>query len=178
MWEARNPRWLLAGIVVIGIGIQFFPADLSNPAVDETQTIEANTQMPPEIKSTLDRACMDCHSNRVRWPWYAHVAPVSWMVASDVKHAREHYNLSEWGKLSLKDAEHTLDEMCVEVAGGKMPLASYKWMHSEANLTESEVFALCDWTAEERGRIRAALEANPSPDERKEKNDDGNDHEH
>ena len=26
-------------------------------------------------------ACMDCHSNVTKWPWYSNVAPVSWLVA-------------------------------------------------------------------------------------------------
>lgn len=177
MWDARNPRWLLAGFVVVSVGMQFFPAETTNPPEDPTQTIEALTTMPAEIKTTLDNACADCHSNRTRWPWYSKIAPISWMVADDVEHAREHYNLSEWGKLSPSDADHTLDEMCEEVEGGKMPLASYQWMHSEARLTDKQVFALCDWTMEERGRIRAAADGELPKDDPP-KADDGLNHEH
>jgi hypothetical protein len=118
---------------------------------------------------------MDCHSYRTRWPWYGKVAPVSWMVASDVRHAREHVDFSDWGRLSPEDIDHTLDEMCEEVEGGKMPLASYRWMHSEAKLSESQVFALCDWTMEERGRIRAAAGGELPKDDSPKADDD---HEH
>jgi hypothetical protein len=31
------------------------------------------------------RACFDCHSNQTRWPWYSHVAPISWLVQHDVE---------------------------------------------------------------------------------------------
>jgi hypothetical protein len=175
MWDARNPRWLLVGLVVVAVGIQFIPAETTNPPEDATQTIEALTEVPAEIKTTLDNACMDCHSNRTRWPWYGSVAPVSWMVASDVRHAREHFNFSTWGKLSPDDIDHTLYEMCEEVEGGKMPLASYRWMHSEAKLSESQVFALCDWTMEERGRIRAAAGGELPKDDSPKADDD---HEH
>ena len=41
-------------------------------------------------------ACMDCHSNKTRWPWYTNVAPASLLVVNDVKGGREHLNLSRW----------------------------------------------------------------------------------
>ncbi len=41
------------------------------------------------------RACFDCHSNETRWPWYAHVAPVSWFLQHDVVEGRQELNFSE-----------------------------------------------------------------------------------
>ncbi len=149
----RNPKWLLIGLAIFLLVIQFFQPERTNPPEDETQTIEATTEITPEVKDILGRACMDCHSNRTRWPWYSYVAPVSWLVADDVEHAREHYNLSEWGKLKPKDADHTLDEMCEEVEEGAMPLASYRWMHAQARLSEQDVQAICAWTQAERRRL-------------------------
>ena len=67
--------------------------------------------------------------------------------------AREHYNLSEWGKLKPEDADHTLDEICEEVEEGAMPLASYRWMHAQARLSEQDVQAICAWTQAERRRL-------------------------
>jgi len=42
---------------------------------------------------------MACHSNEVAWPWYADVAPASWLVAYDVHEGRAELNFSLWGDL-------------------------------------------------------------------------------
>ena len=179
MWKARDPKWLLAGAAALFALAQFIPVERTNPPEEAAMTIEANTEMPAEVLDVLNRACADCHSNRTRWPWYSRVAPVSWFVADDVRHARSHYNLSEWGKMEPKDADRTLDEMCEEVEKGAMPLASYRWMHSEAKLTEADVTAICDWAGAERERIRAAMdESGEKPEEGAPERDDGRDHQH
>jgi hypothetical protein len=33
----------------------------------------------------LKNACYDCHSNQVDFPWYAKVAPASWLLAGDIR---------------------------------------------------------------------------------------------
>ena len=30
----------------------------------------------------FERACANCHSERVQWPWYSHVAPLSWVISA------------------------------------------------------------------------------------------------
>ena len=87
----------------------------------------------PETRELVARACFDCHSNEVRWPWYSHVAPVSWLVQHDVDEAREHLNFSEWDR-PQKDA----DEAAEEVAEGEMPLWYYLPAHPEARLSDAE----------------------------------------
>jgi hypothetical protein len=34
-------------------------------------------------------ACYDCHSNETRYPWYSHIAPVSWWMKHHINEARE-----------------------------------------------------------------------------------------
>ena len=48
-------KWFLIVLVAILIGIQFVRPALTNPPVDESQTINAQLQMPPEVASILDR---------------------------------------------------------------------------------------------------------------------------
>jgi mono/diheme cytochrome c family protein len=79
------------------------------------------------------RACYDCHSNQVEWPWYSHVAPVSWLVQHDVDEAREHLNFSEWDK-----PQRHADDAAEEVAEGEMPLWYYALAHAEARLSDGE----------------------------------------
>ena len=105
---ARILKWLLIGLLVIFLGIQFIRPARTNPAIDQTQTIEAHTQMTPEVASILDRSCRDCHSNKTVWPWYTQVAPVSWWLSDHVNDGRRNLNMSEFGKLPRDRQERKL----------------------------------------------------------------------
>src|ERR1051325_10620112 len=82
-------------LILIVVGIQFVRPARTNPAVDESQTIFARTQMTPEVAAILDRSCRDCHSNKTVWPWYTNVAPVSWWLSNHVNEGRHNLNYSE-----------------------------------------------------------------------------------
>ena len=151
----RVLRWF-ALIVLCGLIIaQFFGPARTNPTFDQSQAIEAHLQMTPPVAAILDRSCNDCHSNKTRWPWYAHVAPVSWFVIDHVNEGRENINLSEWNKYSQRDAEALLKQMCREVRAGVMPLSSYTPLHPGSKLSAEDIKVLCDWTDAERARISA-----------------------
>jgi hypothetical protein len=129
------------------------PARL-NPPIDATRTIEHTVAVPPETAAILDRACADCHSSRTSWPWYAHVAPVSWFVIDHVNHGRRHLNLSDWARFTPAEADHTLGQICEEVSSGAMPLSTYRLMHREARVSPQDVKMICDWTHAARGQPR------------------------
>jgi hypothetical protein len=48
----------------------------------------------------LVRACGNCHSNHTDWPWYSHVAPVSWWITQHVREGREKLDFSDWERYS------------------------------------------------------------------------------
>ena len=147
-------KWLLISLVCLFILIQLKRPARTNPAVDESQTIEAHTQMTPQAKDILDRSCRDCHSNKTEWPWYTNVAPVSWFIANHVDQGRKQLNLSEWAKLDRDRQDKKLRQICDEVEDGAMPLSGYLPMHPQAKLSEQDKKTLCDWTAAERERLR------------------------
>lgn len=149
----RILKWVAIVLVVALVGIQFVRPARTNPPVDQSQTVEAFTQMTPEVTSILDRSCRDCHSNQTVWPWYSNVAPVSWWVIDHANHGRSHLNLSEWGKLDADRRDRKLRQICDEVQDGNMPLASYLPMHPKAKLSEQDKKTLCDWTDNERERL-------------------------
>lgn len=148
-------KWLLAAIVVGLVGIQFVRPARTNPAFDHTQSMQAHLQATPEISAIFDRACQDCHSNSTRWPWYSNFAPASWFLVDHVSEARQHLNLSEWGKLNKRQADKKLEEICEEVTDRVMPMDSYTWIHRSAKLSDADIKVLCDWTAAERQRLAA-----------------------
>ena len=146
-------KWVVIVVALLLVGIQVVRPARTNPAVDASQTLEAHTQMSPEVTKIFQRSCNDCHSNKTTWPWYSNVAPVSWWVIDHVNHGRSHLNYSEWGKQAPADQNHSLQEICDEVMGGKMPLPSYLPMHPSARLSEQDKKVICDWTEAERQRL-------------------------
>lgn len=120
------------GLVVIGLAIQLIPFgwDRSNPPV----TAEPNWDSL-ETRELVVRACFDCHSNEVIYPWYSRVAPMSWAVQLHVDQGRSEVNFSEWDR-PQKEA----DESAETVIDGEMPPAYYtRLAHPEARLSDAEL---------------------------------------
>jgi hypothetical protein len=80
------------------------------------------------------RTCADCHSNETRWPWYSHVAPVSWFVIRHVEQGRHKLNVSAWSIDMIDEAR----EAGHQIRKGKMPLRSYLLAHPAARLSAEE----------------------------------------
>lgn len=125
------------------VALQFVRCSHDNPPV--TGEIAA----PANVKSILERACYDCHSNETVWPWYSHVAPVSWLIHHDVEEGREHLNFSEWAALPRSERVHALEEIhehAVEEAD--MPLSHYLPLHEDARVSDADKQVLKSWIAE------------------------------
>jgi len=146
VWLKRGGLALLAALVVA----QFIPVDRSNPQTPESQSIYAREKIPPPVKAVFGNSCANCHSNQTVWPWYSHVAPVSWMIASDVHEARSKMNLSEWGGYPANKREDRLEEICEQVTNGDMPDFKYLLIHRSARLSKADRDAVCAWTEDSR----------------------------
>jgi hypothetical protein len=132
----------LSAAVLLG-GMQFLRPVRTNPPADPAASFEALLKPPQETAVVVKRACGDCHSNETVWPWYSKIAPVSWVVADDVKQGRAHLNLSEWNRLSPEMSQTRIREMCREAKEGGMPLFAYRLIHPAAKLSASDVAAIC-----------------------------------
>jgi Haem-binding domain len=151
----KSLRWIAVVLLICFVAAQFKQSATTNPPFDSGQSIEAIVRVPPDIHAILTRACADCHSNHTTWPWYSHVAPVSWFVVGHVNDGRRHVNLSTWvrpGKEPV-DSIDRLNAICREVQNGEMPLTSYELIHWKAKLSPADVKDLCDWSAQERERL-------------------------
>jgi hypothetical protein len=148
-------KWVAIFLAILFVAAQFIRPAKTNPAVNETQTIQARTQMTPQVAAILGRSCRDCHSSKTEWPWYSNVAPVSWFVIGHVDEGRRAMNLSEWGRFDQRKQEKRLVQICDEVSDGGMPLSSYTPLHPSAKLTPADVKTLCDWTTAESARPTA-----------------------
>ena len=143
-------------IVVLLVVIQAIRPARTNPPVDETRTIQTNSTITPQISAIFERSCKDCHSFRTTWPWYSQVAPVSWLLVSDVNAARKEVSLSEWGTYDPRTKLSKLQKICEEVEKDDMPLGIYVVLHPVAKLSDADKRALCDWTKQEGDRVLAS----------------------
>jgi len=123
----------LGVLVLLFVIIQVVPYGRghSNPAVRQEPTWDS-----PETRALAVDACFDCHSNQTSWPWYSNVAPVSWLIQSDVDNGREALNFSEW------DQPQRTREVVEKVQEKEMPPAYYGWLHPKARLSSAERQAL------------------------------------
>ena len=149
----RVVRWLvLIGVVLFAIA-QFIRPAKTNPAIDQSLAIESHLQVDPKVAAIFDRSCVDCHSNKTRWPWYSNIAPVSWFVIDHVNEGRGNLNFSEWGTYDKEQQADLLREICGEVKRGMMPLSSYTPLHPGSKLSEDDISAICGWASQAGSRL-------------------------
>ncbi|MCU1276689.1 MAG: hypothetical protein JWM53_235 [bacterium] len=134
----RASKLLVAAFGVVAL-MQCLRCERSNPPV--TGDIDA----PADAKAVLRRACYDCHSNETVWPWYAHAAPMSWLLYRDVIEGRRHLNFSEWDKVSADRRAKRKSACWREVNGGDMPLWFYLPLHPTAKLSATDKAILEKW---------------------------------
>ncbi|HUK64939.1 MAG TPA: heme-binding domain-containing protein, partial [Dongiaceae bacterium] len=127
----RRARALAIGAVAVAIAIQLVP--YGRPAGDPPVVREPNWDHP-RTRELFFRACRDCHSNETVWPWYAAVAPGSWLMRWDVDDARAHFDVSEWGRAGKNHG----DDAAEEVRQREMPLWYYLLLHPAARLSDAE----------------------------------------
>jgi len=132
-------------VLLLLLMIQLVQPSRTNPPVDFARTIHASLSVDPAVASVFARSCNDCHSNATVWPWYSRVAPVSWLLVSDVKRGRKALNFSDWQSLGPEKQQEILPEICKEVADHDMPTEEYVLMHPRAKLSRAEVQSICNW---------------------------------
>ena len=136
MLRRRNLVFGAIGMVVAGFLVmqiipigRIYPAAERKPDPPVAVTIEWKS---PETEHMVRAACYDCHSNETAYPWYANIAPVSWLVSRDINNGRAAMNFSEDAptEYNISDLEwHLLNNM---------PPKIYVVMHPEAVLTEDQ----------------------------------------
>jgi hypothetical protein len=153
-------KYVAGGAAVIALGIQAIRPDRTNPVIDPAKDIASQSSLPADVKAMLTRSCFDCHSSRTVWPWYSNVAPVSWLVAGDVKEGRKHLNFSEWEGYSRSKRSLKLEALAKEVDKEAMPPENYLGMHKDAVLSRTDRDRIIAW-AESLGDSLAATDTIP-----------------
>ncbi len=129
-------------IFVVFAAAQLVRPDRANPPIDASRTIQAHVGTATGLVAILDRSCRDCHSNGTVWPWYAQVAPLSWVMARGVAEGRKAVNFSEWGAYSPNQRRTLLAASCSDATTGRMP-GPWTLVHPEARLSAQDIETIC-----------------------------------
>ncbi|HRH60787.1 MAG TPA: heme-binding domain-containing protein [Chitinophagaceae bacterium] len=101
--------------------------------------------VPDSVKSVLQNACYDCHSNNTNYPWYSNIQPMAWMMATHITNGKEKLNFSDFGSNRTRKQISKLKEISNQIKDDEMPISSYKLMHKNARLSQNEKFLLMNW---------------------------------
>ena len=139
----------------------------------DTTTLEVSEPNwdSPRTRELAKRACFDCHSNEVNWPWYTDLPIVGDIVKEDVEKGREDLNFSEWGLWEQEEA----GEAAETIMDGSMPPEQYTFWHPEAQLTEEEKLELIEGLKKTLGTTEENGEEGESEDEEEGKSEDEED---
>ena len=135
-------KWIVRGLIVLVAAlaaIQLVPVERANPAV------QSDVVAPDEVKKILRRSCYNCHSNETRWPWYARIAPMSWLIARDVKEGRRELNFSAWNQFTGARRARKFKEIVEQIEQEKMPQWYYILLHPDAKLAPADRATIVNW---------------------------------
>ena len=115
----------------------------------------AGAELDPKVFEVIQRACQNCHSEKTVWPWYSHIAPMSWLVEGDVSQARSHMNLSHWSEYTVEEQQDLLARIGSAVRRREMPPARYTMIHPDGKLSPTERENVYRWAHAERRRLKS-----------------------
>ena len=126
-------------LIVAGLFlIQLIPIDRTQKPIDKKLQFETVEKTPPKIANLMRNSCYDCHSLETKFPDYASIAPISWVISGHIKEARKQVNFSNWGSYN-PDLQRSILQNAVDALEDRsMPKQSYVAYHPEANISTAE----------------------------------------
>lgn len=146
--------YIILGLIVMFGLIQFIRPERNLQTNPSRYDVFHKTSTDAKVVSLVQGACYDCHSNRTAYPWYASVAPVSWIVNQGVVNGKKKMNFSEWILYPQDRRLHKLDEIIEVLEQSEMPPKPYQWMHKNAVLAPENTQLIINWA-----KVKKAEEA-------------------
>lgn len=147
---------LLLFLILI-VAIQFIRPERNHSDETSSSDISAAMAVPHDVKTVLENACYDCHSNNTAYPWYSNIQPVGWMLSKHIKEAKKELNFSEFGTYDQEKRSDKLKEIAHTIEDDEMPLSSYRIMHKNSRLTSQQKEMVTGWTS---GAVNTVSEHN------------------
>lgn len=145
---------ILLALLIVFVAIQFMqPARNANQQVIASG-VTKQFNVPSNVQGLLRTACSDCHSNNTRYPWYANIQPMGWLLADHIKEGKAALNFDEFGSYSKRRQLSKLKSIAGSVKDGSMPITSYTWMHPNAKLSAENKALIIDWATRTRDSLQ------------------------
>lgn len=141
-------------MLIVFVAIQFGQPPRNKGHVGEGD-ITKHFIVPAYVGGILKSSCYDCHSNNTRYPWYANLQPMGWLLADHIKDGKAELNFDEFGSYPKRRQLSKLKSIAGSVKDGSMPIASYTWMHSDAKLSAEDKASIIDWATITRDNLEA-----------------------
>ena len=136
---------ILLVLLVLLIIIQFIHPSRNISKGEQPNNISRAFNVPTEVRTVLDKACMDCHSNNTRYRWYFKIQPLDWWLTHHINEGKQELNFDEYANKPLRYQYHKMESTVDQIKKDEMPLNSYVWVHKDAILTDSEKNVLISW---------------------------------
>jgi len=136
---------ILFVLLVLLIIIQFIHPSRNISKGEQPNNISRAFNVPTEVRTVLDKACMDCHSNNTRYRWYFKIQPLDWWLTHHINEGKQELNFDEYANKPLRYQYHKMESTVDQIKKDEMPLNSYLWVHKDAVLTDSEKNVLISW---------------------------------
>ncbi len=149
----KKIKIILVVLIVLFIIIQFIPAGIPSNKPEDEKSIAKSSLVTGQVLNQLKKSCFDCHSDQTKLPWYAKIAPSSWLLSGHINEGKSHLNFSEWEDYSRREKIGLLEAIKDEVESGNMPLKSYLLIHRDARLDSEKISLLSKWTSETSDKI-------------------------
>lgn len=145
----------MAAGLALGLGmIQFVRPERNLGMAEGPDSLVELHHAPTAIRRMFETSCNDCHSNRTRYPWYAEIQPVGWLVAQHVRDGKRAVNFSEFAQLGAGTQAKRLQYAVESMREGVMPPGYYRGMHREAGLSAEQIAVFAAWADSVRTRLR------------------------
>ena len=80
---------ILLAILLVFIVMQFIRPARNSSNNQQAADMISQFNAPDNVAGILKASCYDCHSNNTRYPWYANIQPIGWLLAGHVKDGKK-----------------------------------------------------------------------------------------
>src|SRR5690606_5670392 len=129
---------ILTVLLSVFVLMQFITPQRNLSSVPAGQVFVDSFKVDAKVNAILSVSCYDCHSNNTQYPWYTNVQPLGWFMADHITEGKEKLNFDDLPNYSPRRINSKFSQIIEQIEKGKMPLSSYTWMHSGAQLKKEE----------------------------------------
>lgn len=146
---------LLLMLLAVFAVIQFIRPSKNVSDGNSPNDIGTKFGIPGGVYTELKNSCYDCHSNNTRYPWYAEVQPVGWLLDNDIRTGKKNLNFSEFGAYRIRRQYIKFEQIADQVSEEEMPLPNYTLIHKDAKLSPERRTRLVNWANAMRDSMKA-----------------------